>query len=146
MPEDNLLARAALLPSPLPLRALSLAITCPCVTFSSDPNEVNKTARGTCTGPGWRCCRARAPEVGRVDFRAGWWHVSSGTALSCFRGFTLETEPDRGQLHSVFQGALALDCHLPVCRLAYGMTVNDDHCIRMLIQPKVQAVFIHSLT
>lgn len=73
-------------------------------------------------------------------------HVSSGKALTCFRGFTLETEPGRGQLHSVFQGALALVCHLPVCRLAYGMTVNDDHCIRMLIQRRVQAVFIHSLT
>lgn len=75
--------------------------------------------------------------------RAGWWHISSGTALSCFRGFTLATEPGRGQLHRVFLGALALDCHLQVCRLACRMTARDEY---LLIQPRVQAVFIHSLT
>lgn len=40
-------------------------------------------------------------------------------------------------------GALALDCHLQVCRLACRMTARDEY---LLIQPRVQAVFIHSLT
>lgn len=78
--------------------------------------------------------------------RAGRRHFSSEIALSCFRVFSLATEPGRGQLHSVSWGALALHCHLPACYLTCRMTASDGDCIHMLTQPRAQDVFIHSLT
>lgn len=79
----------------------------------------------------------------QVGCRAGWGHISSGTALNCVRGFPLATEPGGGQLHSVPRGALTLDCHLLVWCFARR---SDDDCVYVLTQPRAQDVFLHSLT